>query len=107
MDKRTLTIHLKTKAHKKRVKELRLTPHTHEEAERAAGKGNFIMPTERVVRDMTADDQVRDTGYVQEQQDKQIKKVIESMADPQEPKKKKETLFLPVKSKKDPNDMET
>ncbi|ESN90473.1 hypothetical protein HELRODRAFT_70596 [Helobdella robusta] len=37
-----LKIHLKTKAHKKRLKSLRVEPYSQKEAERAAGMGSFL-----------------------------------------------------------------
>ena len=99
INKLTLSIHLKTKAHKKRVKELKLSPHTPEEAERAAGKGNFIMPDERIVRDLRVSDQVRDPSYLEEQHDIQMKEIRENLNPVDKTKKKKEaSVFLPVKS---------
>jgi len=63
--------------------------------------GSYIMPDERIVRDMHPDDQVRDSAYVAEQEDNEMESIMESMEEPAEPgKKKKETMFLPVKSKK-------
>lgn len=97
----TLAVHLKTKAHKKRVKNLRWAPHTQEEAERAAGMGNFIMPTERVVRDLTLGDQVRDDEYVKEEEEQQLKAIQKSIDDLDEVANKKQpSVFIAVKSSK-------
>ncbi|KAF2363954.1 Zinc finger double-stranded RNA binding [Trinorchestia longiramus] len=100
INKETLVIHLRTKNHKKRVRELQLEPHSQEEADRAAGMGNFIMPEERIVRDLTADDQVRDADYVAEKDEEIMKEISKSMstAEPKR-KKRKHSMFIEVKSK--------
>lgn len=49
IDDFTLNQHLKTKAHKKRLKDLKTEPYTIEESERAAGFGNFIQPNTRII----------------------------------------------------------
>lgn len=44
VDDHNLQHHLKSKIHKQRVKELKTEAYTVEEAERAAGKGQYIAP---------------------------------------------------------------
>ena len=49
IDHHALTTHFSTKVHKRRLKDLELEPYTIEESERAAGKGNFILPKRRKI----------------------------------------------------------
>ncbi|XP_066494779.1 zinc finger protein 593 [Tiliqua scincoides] len=44
VDAKSRTEHLRSKAHKKRLKQLSEEPYTQEEAERAAGMGSYIPP---------------------------------------------------------------
>lgn len=41
--------HFTTKVHKRRLKALELEPYSIEESERAAGKGNYIIPKKRKI----------------------------------------------------------
>ncbi|XP_045771291.1 zinc finger protein 593 homolog [Maniola jurtina] len=49
IDDRALTEHFRTKVHKRRLKALELEPYSIEESERAAGLGNFKLPTKRKI----------------------------------------------------------
>ncbi|CAG9791560.1 unnamed protein product [Diatraea saccharalis] len=49
IDEHSLNEHFKTKVHKRRLKALELEPYTVEESERAAGHGNFKLPTKRKI----------------------------------------------------------
>ena len=42
MDLQALSVHLRSKIHRRRLKELRTEPYTQEEAEAAAGMGQFV-----------------------------------------------------------------
>ncbi|XP_044527291.1 zinc finger protein 593 [Gracilinanus agilis] len=44
IDTASLKNHLKSKDHKKRLKQLRVEPYSQEEAERAAGMGSYVPP---------------------------------------------------------------
>ncbi|XP_074047755.1 LOW QUALITY PROTEIN: zinc finger protein 593 [Macrotis lagotis] len=44
IDAASLKNHLKSKDHKKRLKQLRVEPYSQEEAERAAGMGSYVPP---------------------------------------------------------------
>uniref|UniRef100_UPI00358DD9E8 zinc finger protein 593 n=1 Tax=Myxine glutinosa TaxID=7769 RepID=UPI00358DD9E8 len=50
IDQRALKEHFRTKVHKKRLKQLREGPYSQEEAERAAGMGQYIEPKPVEVR---------------------------------------------------------
>ncbi|KAA0185538.1 hypothetical protein HAZT_HAZT003864 [Hyalella azteca] len=96
----TLELHLRTRKHKKRVRELQLEPHTQDEADRAAGMGNFLMPEERIVRDLQIGDQVRDQGYIAEQDEEKMEEIKRNMStDEPKRKKRKTSMFIEVKSK--------
>lgn len=49
IDDKALKEHFKTKVHKRRLKALELEPYSIEESERAAGHGNFKLPTKRKI----------------------------------------------------------
>ncbi|XP_026727757.1 zinc finger protein 593 homolog [Trichoplusia ni] len=49
IDDQALNEHFKTKVHKRRLKALELEPYTIEESERAAGFGNFKLPSKRKI----------------------------------------------------------
>lgn len=49
IDQQALNEHFKTKVHKRRLKALELEPYTIEESERAAGHGNFKLPSKRKI----------------------------------------------------------
>ncbi|VVC93136.1 zinc finger protein 593 homolog [Leptidea sinapis] len=49
IDEQALKEHFKTKVHKRRLKALELEPYTIEESERAAGFGNFKLPSKRKI----------------------------------------------------------
>lgn len=46
----SMQAHFRTKVHKRRLKALELEPYSHEEAERAAGHGNFKNAEKRVIK---------------------------------------------------------
>ncbi|XKL68538.1 hypothetical protein PGB90_004029 [Kerria lacca] len=48
IDEFTLNTHFKTKAHKKRLKNLEIESYTIGESERAAGFGSYILPKQRI-----------------------------------------------------------
>lgn len=56
INKETLLGHFRTKAHKRRLKNLELEPYTKDEAERAAGMGSYIHPKRRKVETQPIDD---------------------------------------------------
>ena len=97
----TLGVHLKTKAHRRRVKELRFAPHTQDEADRAAGMGSFKMPTERIVRNLVVTDQMRDPAFthLKRQQETIAIQANLNKKDGAPVKKKKPVMFIEVKSK--------
>lgn len=45
VDKFTLSEHQRSKQHKQRVRELKTTPYSHEEADKAAGMGSYNIVT--------------------------------------------------------------
>lgn len=47
IDEHSITEHYRTKVHKRRMKALELEPYGHEEAERAAGHGNWVEAKKR------------------------------------------------------------
>lgn len=49
IDDQALNEHFKTKVHKRRLKALELEPYSIEESERAAGLGNFKLPSKRKI----------------------------------------------------------
>lgn len=49
IDNHALLEHFKTKVHKRRLKALELEPYSVEESERAAGFGNFKLPSKRKI----------------------------------------------------------
>lgn len=49
INEQALQDHFKTKVHKRRLKALELEPYTVEDSERAAGFGNFKLPTKRKI----------------------------------------------------------
>ncbi|XP_053617794.1 zinc finger protein 593 homolog [Plodia interpunctella] len=49
IDEHSLNEHFKTKVHKRRLKALELEPYSIEESERAAGHGNFKLPSKRKI----------------------------------------------------------
>ncbi|XP_045503383.1 zinc finger protein 593 homolog [Colias croceus] len=49
IEDKALQEHFKTKVHKRRLKALELEPYTIEESERAAGFGNFKLPSKRKI----------------------------------------------------------
>lgn len=49
IDDHSLQAHFRTKVHKRRMKALELEPYTIEEAERAAGQGNFKKAEKRII----------------------------------------------------------
>ncbi|XP_014402245.1 PREDICTED: zinc finger protein 593 [Myotis brandtii] len=49
IDSANLKTHLRTKDHKKRLKQLSVEPYTQEEAERAAGMGSYVPPQQLAV----------------------------------------------------------
>ena len=100
VNKVTLAVHLKTKVHRKRLKELRFAPHSQDEADRAAGMGNFHMPTERVIRKLTVDDQIRDERFIQEENMEEDAQINTSLFNkPVTGKKRKQSVFIAIKSK--------
>lgn len=54
IDKATLQIHLKTKVHKRRLKELKEKPYSQEEADAAAGLGRETRRSARISGDAAA-----------------------------------------------------
>ena len=50
MDDYTLNQHFRTKAHKRRLKNLEVEPYSIEESETAAGHGSYVEPKLRDVR---------------------------------------------------------
>ncbi|EPQ02000.1 Zinc finger protein 593, partial [Myotis brandtii] len=49
IDSANLKTHLRSKDHKKRLKQLSMEPYTQEEAERAAGMGSYVPPQQLAV----------------------------------------------------------
>lgn len=45
----SIQAHFRTKVHKRRLKALELEPYSHEEAEKAAGHGNFKKAEKRII----------------------------------------------------------
>ncbi|XP_072934466.1 zinc finger protein 593 homolog [Epargyreus clarus] len=65
IDEKALSEHFKTKVHKRRLKALELEPYSVEESERAAGFGNFKLPSKRkIVTQNTTTDVVDKDGDV-------------------------------------------
>uniref|UniRef100_T1L2D0 Zinc finger protein 593 homolog n=1 Tax=Tetranychus urticae TaxID=32264 RepID=T1L2D0_TETUR len=52
IDEQALDKHIRSKAHKKRLRELKEPAYTHAEAEAAGGLGNFIPPKRRKTSNM-------------------------------------------------------
>merc|ERR1719427_54273 len=105
VDRMTLAVHLTTKGHKKRLKELKTSPHNQQEAEMAAGMGNFVMPTKHTVRNLTMEDQEQDPGYVDRLDEKMNQKIKSQTAaacdnNRQVPRKRKlpQSHFIAVES---------
>ena len=60
VDKISLTDHMKSKNHKKRLKELKEKPYDHKEAERAGGRGSYIITTTKPLLEDTRMDATQD-----------------------------------------------
>ena len=52
MDRRALTDHLRTKVHKRKVKDLQEEPYSHKEAEQSGGVGVYVPRTATVEREV-------------------------------------------------------
>ena len=52
IDRRALTDHLRTKVHKRKVKDLQEEPYSHKEAEQSGGVGVYVPRTATVERDV-------------------------------------------------------
>nr|XP_039264624.1 zinc finger protein 593-like [Styela clava] len=60
IDITALKSHFKTKVHKRRLKQLATEPYTQEEAERAAGMGNYITPKRLKVETQSVPEEMDD-----------------------------------------------
>ncbi|XP_046748115.1 zinc finger protein 593 homolog [Diprion similis] len=61
IDNKALLDHFTTKVHKRRLKALELEPYTIEDSERAAGKGNYVLPRKRKIETQPE----KDTGQIE------------------------------------------
>lgn len=73
IDERSLTEHFKTKVHKRRLKALELEPYSIEESERAAGHGNFKLPTKRKIVTQNIETDITDNEVLEDSTNKRTK----------------------------------
>ncbi|XP_046963932.1 zinc finger protein 593 homolog [Vanessa cardui] len=78
IDNHALLEHFKTKVHKRRLKALELEPYSIEDSERAAGHGNFKLPSKRKIVTQNTENTDITEQEVEEESPSKKKKVEEN-----------------------------